>query len=55
MKIAVSLFAFQAEGYLKALYDIGRVQAATVAQFRAEIERLSEARLDGLAKTPAGR
>ncbi len=51
---SVSLFAFQAEGYLKALYDIGRIQAATVAQYREEIERVSEARLDVLRENRHG-
>ncbi|PMU23002.1 MULTISPECIES: hypothetical protein [unclassified Pseudomonas] len=49
--LTVRLNAWQAHGYLKALYDIDRIQAATYSRYCLEIEQLREARLDALAKS----
>jgi hypothetical protein len=37
-------------GYLKALYDVGRILPATATKHREEIEQVTQARLDALAK-----
>ncbi|QLG96607.1 hypothetical protein HZF02_32265 (plasmid) [Pseudomonas yamanorum] len=51
--LTVRLNAWQAHGYLQALYDIQRIQAGTYSRYSAEIERLREERLDVLARSDA--
>lgn len=47
--LTVRLNAWQAHGYLQALYDLQRIQAGTYGRYSEDIERLREARLDTLA------
>ena len=53
--VGAYLAAHHAQGYLSALFDIGRIPAATVTKYREDIERLTESRLDALARGPRDR